>query len=72
MSDLISPEELTSIKEHCIYWGNNCGGCEVCERLFSSPPLYDHQETFYLICMIEDRNKRIAELEEKLEKLTKT
>lgn len=62
--DLISEEELKNIKEECLFWSNNCGGCETCDRTFANPPTYDHQETFYLICMIEDRNKRIKELEE--------
>ncbi len=65
--DLISSEELESIKKECLLWSNNCGGCETCDRVFGGPPpLYDHQETFYLICMIEERDKRIKELEEKL------
>ncbi len=63
MNDLISPADLESIKKECLLWSNNCGGCETCNQFFSKPPLYDHQETFYLICMIEDRNKRIKELE---------
>lgn len=69
--DLISPEELKAIKEACALWGNNCGGCETCSQFFGKPPLYDHEETYYLVCMIENRNKRIKELEEKLENLNK-
>lgn len=64
--DLISSEVLQEIKEECLFWSNNCGGCETCDREFKNPPLYNHQETFYLICMIEDRDKRIKELEELL------
>lgn len=64
--DLISPEHLEDIKKNCLFWSNNCGGCETCEREFRNPPLYDHQETYYLICMIEDRDKKIAELEKAL------
>jgi len=60
---LISPEQLKEIKENCLLWSNNCGGCETCDQMFRNPPLYDHQETFYLICMIEERDKRIKELE---------
>lgn len=63
MSDLISQEQLEDIKKECLLWSHNCGGCETCSQFFGKPPLYDHQETFYLICMIEDRNKRIKDLE---------
>ena len=62
--DLISKEQLENIKENCLFWSNNCGGCETCDRTFRGPPpLYDHRETFYLICMIEDRDERIKKLE---------
>lgn len=63
IDDLISSDELKAIKEECLLWGNNCGGCETCSHVFSNPPLYNHQETFYLICMIEDRDKKIKQLE---------
>lgn len=63
MRNLISKEELENIRKDCVFWSNNCGGCETCDRTFGNPPLYDHQETFYLVCMIEDKDKRIKELE---------
>ena len=64
--DLISKEELDRIKDDCMHWANNCGGCETCYREFSKPPIYDPQETYYLICMIEDRDKKIKELEQEI------
>jgi hypothetical protein len=64
MNDPISPEELKHIKDNCLLWGNNCGGCETCTQFFGTKePLYDHQETYMLILMIENRNRRIVELE---------
>lgn len=65
--DLISKKDIEQIKENCLFWANNCGGCETCSRTFTNSPLYDHQETFYLICMIEDRDKKIEDLERQLE-----
>lgn len=67
-NDQISAEEIKNIKEECYYWANNCGGCETCNRIFSNPPLYDHEETLYLIYMIEDRDSKIKDLEERLSK----
>jgi hypothetical protein len=61
---MISPEQLKEIKEDCYLWANNCGGCETCERMFINPPLYDHQETLCLISMIENRDKKIKDLED--------
>jgi hypothetical protein len=69
MSTEIPKEELEKIKEECLLWANNCGGCETCARFFANPPLYSHQETFYLICMIEKRDEKIAELEKELKTL---
>jgi hypothetical protein len=67
--NLIPKEELKNIKDNCAMQANNCGGCETCERMFSDPPPYDYQETYYLVVMIEERDKKIAELEEQLKTL---
>ncbi len=62
--DPISKEELKEIKETCLLHSNDCGGCETCAMIFSGPPqIYDYQETYMLISMIEERDKRIKELE---------
>jgi hypothetical protein len=66
--DPISKEELNQIKENCLFNANNCGGCETCAQVFSGKPAeYDYRETFMLISMIEERDKRIAELEAQIE-----
>jgi hypothetical protein len=64
--NLISPEVLQEIKNDCIAQSNNCGGCETCSQFFGSMPEYNHQETFYLICMIEARDEKIRELQDRL------
>lgn len=62
MSDF-TDEELAAIKEHCIFLSNNCGGCETCNQIFKNPPLYDYEETFNLVKMIESLKRKISELE---------
>jgi hypothetical protein len=63
MSHEFTDEELAAIKEDCMFWANNCGGCETCIQTFKNPPLYDHQETFTLVKMIENLKRKISELE---------
>lgn len=72
MKDPISQEQLQKLKENCMYWANNCGGCETCTQLFAYPPPYDHHETFDLILMIEARDQKIKKLEEVLEHNSQT
>lgn len=65
INDPIPPDALEAIKENCLFWSNNCDGCETCAQVFAGkPPEYDHQETYMLITMIEARDKRIKELED--------
>jgi hypothetical protein len=69
MSVEIPKEELEQMKIHRQIWANNCGGCETCASFFANPPLYDHKETYYLIGMIEARDKKIEKLEKELKTL---
>ena len=61
---LISKGHLNDIKRECLYWSNNCGGCETCLRMFPDTPPYNHQETYFLVLMIEARDKEIKRLKD--------
>lgn len=51
----LTDEEIKKIEDNCAWWGNNCGGCETCERTFGTTlPPYDHMETFLLIQKIRE------------------
>jgi hypothetical protein len=65
VAPVITPEDLKAIKENCLLWSNNCGGCETCSQFFGSKtPPYDHYETYQLVCMIEERDAEIKRLKE--------
>ena len=62
-----SKGELKNIKDNCLLWANNCGGCETCTNVFGTKePAYDHQETLNLVVMIEQRDLQIKRLQEQL------
>ena len=63
----MTKEDLEMLKKDAIFWGNNCGGCETCSQVFGIRELtIDAQDLHELIVMIEERDKEIESLKERL------
>ena len=61
----IFPEkELQAIQDNCEWWGNNCGGCETCDRAFGKHPPYDFEETYRLIMYIRHLENKLNAYEQ--------
>lgn len=61
--------DIAKIKEDCLYWCNNCGGCETCSQVFAVKPEYDHQETLALILQLEEAEKRVALMQDAIDEI---
>lgn len=56
----MTAEEIQSVKDEILFWSNNCGGCETCDRLFGNQkePIYDMQTVYEIICFFEQKLKK--------------
>jgi len=50
---------LEQMKSTIEFWGNNCGGCEECSRVFGdrTSPEFDMETIYRLIIELQERRK---------------